>query len=108
MELADATLDGLHLRVFVMHLALTRRAERPWHPTLGVFSLNNRLGRLFAHLLAQSQHGILNLSQVRTGRLLGPIQQFVDRPFRFPNSLARNSARVADMAHLPIRCANYA
>jgi hypothetical protein len=83
MELTNATLDGLRLRVFVMHLALTRRAERPGHWTLCVLSLNHRLGRLFAQLLAQVQHRILNLCQVGPWRLIRPIQQFVDRPFRF-------------------------
>jgi hypothetical protein len=65
---------------------------------------------LFAHLLAQSQHGIFDLCQVGPRRLIRPVQQFIDRPDRSASasSFVRNSARVGDMAHLQVRWGNYA
>jgi hypothetical protein len=83
MELTYATFDGLRLRVFVMHFALTRRAERPGHRALSVLSLNHRLSGLFTQLLAQPQHRIFDLCQVGPRGLIRPIQQFIDRPFGF-------------------------
>ena len=83
MELTNATLDGLGLRVFVMHLALTRRTHRPRHGTLGVLRLNHHLGRLFAQMFTKFQYRIFDLSQVGPGRLIRPLQQLVDRPFGF-------------------------
>ena len=46
-----ATFHGLGLRVFVVHLPLTRGTQRPRHRALRRLRLNHRLGGLFTQLL---------------------------------------------------------